>query len=149
MLNKVYEITSPDYALVAFDAKGKTFRHEEYKEYKENLGNTIKNEIASYFDLLDEEIELIDVSTPLTYERYTNAYRGSYMSFLTTKKVKGIMRVGLIKGLKNFALAGQWIMAPGGLPIAIFTGKHAIRRICKMEKVRFIELDFNKKGVYC
>ena len=64
------------------------------------------------------------------------------MSFLTTNKVKGLMRVGLIKGLNNFVLSGQWIMAPGGLPIAIFTGKHAIERICKMEKVKFKELDF-------
>ena len=114
---------------------------KEYKEYKENLGNTIKNEIASYFDLLDEEIELIDVSTPLTYERYTNAYRGSYMSFLTTKKVKGIMRVGLIKGLKNFALAGQWIIQSGGLPAAAISGKYAAQRICKSDKKKFVEFD--------
>lgn len=115
---------------------------KSYNELKEHLGKSIQDEIANYFKLEKDNIELIDVSTPLTYERYTNAYRGSYMSFLTTNKVKGLMRVGLIKGLNNFVLSGQWIMAPGGLPIAIFTGKHAIERICKMEKVKFKELDF-------
>lgn len=34
MLNKVLDIVNPDYALVAFDTDKKTFRHEEYKEYK-------------------------------------------------------------------------------------------------------------------
>lgn len=117
---------------------------EEYIAEKNRLGNRIKEEIAAYYSLKDEEIEVIDITTPLTYERYANAYRGSYMSFMTTKKVKGLMRKGLIKGLDNFVLSGQWIMAPGGLPIAMFTGKHAIERICKMDKRKFIELDFKK-----
>ena len=34
MLNKVREISNPDYALVAFDTDKKTFRHKEYTEYK-------------------------------------------------------------------------------------------------------------------
>ena len=47
------------------------------------------------------------------------------------------MRKGLIKGLKNFAMGGQWIMPPGGLPIALFSGKYATIRICKMAKIKF------------
>ena len=61
------------------------------------------------------------------------------MSFLSTNKAKGLMRKGLIKGLDNFVLAGQWLMPPGGLPIALFMGKHAIIRICKMDNKKFIE----------
>lgn len=34
MLNKVLDNVSPDYALIAFDTDKKTFRHEEYGEYK-------------------------------------------------------------------------------------------------------------------
>lgn len=34
MLNKVLDSTSPDYALIAFDTDKKTFRHEEYQDYK-------------------------------------------------------------------------------------------------------------------
>ncbi len=32
-------------------------------------------------------------------------------------------------------------MPPGGLPIALFTGKHAIYRICNMDKKKFLDLD--------
>lgn len=56
MLNKVYEISSPDYALVAFDAKGKTFRHEEYKEYKEGR-KPAPAELVMQFPLAREMIE--------------------------------------------------------------------------------------------
>lgn len=122
----------------------KSLTKEEYKNEKKRFGTIIREEIIKYLKLEEQEIILIDVTTPLTYERYTNAYHGSYMSFLTTKKVKGLMRVGLIKGLDNFVLAGQWIMPPGGLPIALFSGKYAIRRICKMEKRKFNEFDFSK-----
>ena len=110
---------------------------KEYKAYKNELGERIRKELISYIPLTNEEIELLDVTTPLTYERYTNAYKGSYMSFITTKKSKGLMRKGLIKKLKNFAMGGQWIMPPGGLPIALFSGKYAIIRICKMAKIKF------------
>lgn len=121
----------------------KSLTKEKYNEEKEKFGLAIKEEIKQYYEIDEKDIELIDVTTPLTYERYTNAYRGSYMSFLTTKNVKGLMRIGLIKNLNNFVMSGQWIMAPGGLPIAIFTGKHAICRICKNEKKKFKELDKN------
>lgn len=126
---------------------------EDYLKEKENLGRHLLDQICIYTNLSKDEIELIDVTTPLTYERYTNAYHGSYMSFITTKKSKGLMRKGLIKGLNNFAMAGQWIMSPGGLPIALFSGKFAVVRITKMDKKKFIDLDYqyttkyNKNGL--
>jgi len=36
MLNKIIESESPDYLAVAFDVKAKTFRHQQYKDYKAN-----------------------------------------------------------------------------------------------------------------
>lgn len=119
-----------------------TLSKEKYNEAKQELGEKIKKEVIAYLGIEEDSVTLIDVATPLTYERYTNAYRGSYMSFITTDKSKGLMRKGLIKGLNNFAMAGQWIMPPGGLPIALFTGKHAVCRICKMDKKNFVDLDY-------
>lgn len=117
----------------------KSLDKEEYITEKNRIGNIILKNIINYYKLDNNDIKLIDVTTPLTYERYTNAYRGSYMSFINTKHSKGLMTTGKIKGIKNLIITGQWLMPPGGLPIALFTGKHAAMRITKMEKRKFIQ----------
>jgi len=45
---------------------------------------------------------------------------------------------GRIKGLNNIFLSGQWLQPPGGLPVALITGKDTIMRLCKQEKKPFI-----------
>lgn len=111
---------------------------DEYRRQKTALGNTFLQLMKEKLNLKDGEIQLLDVTTPLTYERYTNAYKGSYMSFITTKFTKGLMRPGLIKGLRSFVIAGQWIMPPGGLPIALISGKHACQRLCRIDGRKFV-----------
>lgn len=112
---------------------------KSYVNAKMSVGKIVEKEIYRYFSLDDSNCELIDVTTPLTYERYTNAYHGSYQSFITTSRSHGLMRGGKLNGLKNFVLSGQWLMPPGGLPIALFTGKHAAYRLCDMEHKKFID----------
>lgn len=115
----------------------KSLSKEEYRKQKQELGKKVYNLVKEKMNLRDGELELLDITTPLTYERYTNAYKGSYMSFITTKYTKGLMRPGIIKGLHSFVVAGQWIMPPGGLPIALISGKHAVMRICKIDGRKF------------
>ena len=83
---------------------------------------------------LEGKIELLDCWTPLTYNRYCNAYHGSYMGFVTTVGNKQMSFKGVIKGVDNLFVAGQWVMSPGGLPIALVSGKFAVQRILKRQK---------------
>ncbi len=76
-------------------------------------------------------MEFLDCWTPLTYERYCNAYHGSYMSFVTTPEGKQIRLKGKLKGIDNLYLAGQWTNSPGGLPVAVASGKFAVQRLLK------------------
>ena len=110
---------------------------EEYRAVKEKLLETFRLELAKGLELDEKQIESLDIATPLTYERYCNAYHGSYQSFVTTKRAGALMHKGVIKGLKNFYFSGQWLMPPGGLPIAVFTAKHAAMRLCHDDKVKF------------
>jgi phytoene dehydrogenase-like protein len=55
------------------------------------------------------------------------------MSFVTTPGRKSFKTKGTVKGIKNMYLAGQWTMAPGGLPVAAVSGKFAVQRILKSE----------------
>lgn len=56
------------------------------------------------------------------------------MTFITTKKSPNLTNIpGVVKGVKNLFLAGQWLMLPGGIPVALVTGKYAIQRILKSQ----------------
>ena len=118
---------------------------DDYNKEKNRFGEKMRQIIINHFKLNDQDLTTLDVATPLTYERYTNNYKGSFMSAITTKESHGLMKKGIIKGLNNFVLAGQWLMLPGGLPIAIFTGKHAAIRVCKMDNKKFINKEEVKK----
>ncbi len=107
---------------------------KQYEEAKKQLAACVEERITERFPQLKGHIELLDCWTPLTYNRYCNAYHGAYMSFITKKGIKSFRVKGNIKGLKNVWIASQWIMAPGGLPVAAAAGKFAIQRILKQEK---------------
>ncbi len=81
------------------------------------------------------KVNLLDVATPVTYERYCGAYKGAWMSFGITPEGKNLNHDGMIKGIKNLYMAGQWLMPSGGLPTALVTGKWAIQRICRAVKI--------------
>ena len=102
---------------------------EAYKAKKEAIAKAICQRIVAEYPMLADKIRLLDCWTPMTYVRYCNAYKGAYMSFVTTKGAKSITTPGVIKGLDNVFLAGQWLMGPGGLPTAAATGKYAAWRI--------------------
>ncbi|MCR3921913.1 MAG: NAD(P)/FAD-dependent oxidoreductase [Firmicutes bacterium] len=102
-----------------------------YKAEKARLATEISKRMEQRFPELSGKVKMLDVATPLTYERYCGAYQGSYMAFGMTPKSKQLMHDGRIKGIDNLYMAGQWLMPPGGLPTAVITGKWAIQRILK------------------
>ncbi len=104
---------------------------DEYKKAKEELVKAVTERITAAFPETADTLHFLDAWTPLTYERYCNAYHGSYMSFVTTTQGKPVRIKGDIKGIKNMCFAGQWNTAPGGLPVAVTNGKFAVQRLCK------------------
>lgn len=122
----------------------KNMDEKTYRQTKEELTQEVLKRIVKQFPELEGKIELLDSWTPRTYERYCNAYHGAYMSFITTKDAKQLRIKGELKNLKHFYLAGQWIMCPGGLPIAAVSGKFAIQRILKREGRPFTDFSFEK-----
>ncbi|MCR4649366.1 MAG: NAD(P)/FAD-dependent oxidoreductase [Lachnospiraceae bacterium] len=112
----------------------KSYTKEEYNKVKEELIAEVSKRIVANFPELEGDLEVLDCWTPLTYERFCNAYHGSYMSFITTPEGKQIRTKGRIKGIDNLYVAGQWTSSPGGLPVAAASGKFAIQRILKTQK---------------
>ena len=74
--------------------------------------------------------------TPMTYVRFCNAWRGSWMSWGDSKDVPRYYP-GILPGLDNFILAGMWTLPPGGLPGAGGSGRFAAHRLCIKEGLPF------------
>lgn len=107
---------------------------EEYETRKKEAVRAVEERLLAQFPGLRGHMEFLDCWTPITYERYCNAYHGAYMGFITKKGVKSFRVKGVVKGIKNLYIASQWIMAPGGLPVAVTAGKFAIWRIARKDK---------------
>lgn len=105
-----------------------------YKEAKDKLAQRVIAEIEIAFPELNGKIQLLDVATPLTFQHYTANYRGSYVPFCSMPHVEYENHAGVVAGVKNLYLAGQWVFPDGGLPMAAIGGKYAVQRICNQEK---------------
>lgn len=112
----------------------KAIDSKTYMKTKKQLTEKVMKRILVKFPDLKGQIELLDCWTPTTYERYCNAYHGAYMGFITRKNVKSFRVKGKVKRIKNVYIASQWLLAPGGLPVALTSGKFAITRIKKCIK---------------
>ncbi len=111
-----------------------------YKEEKNRIGLEVIIAMETRFPEMTGKLTLLDVATPQTYERYCNAYRGAFMAFWPTLKGKQLAHSGQIRGLDNLVLSGQWLQPPGGLPVALLTGKDTIMRLCKRINKEFTML---------
>lgn len=108
-----------------------------YKAKKEELCKMFVDAVAEFIPQVKSELVVTDVATPLTYERYTGAFEGSWMSVYkpggsqdnypqTSETIKGLY------------FAGLRTMMPGGLPIAVYTGRQAVQQLCRDCKVLFV-----------
>jgi len=86
------------------------------------------------------DVEVKDVATPMSYERYTGNWLGSTCGWLLTKDTMRMMIQGLPKTLPklgNFYLAGQWVEPGGSVPVVAMSGRNAIQLICHQDGREF------------
>jgi phytoene dehydrogenase-like protein len=89
---------------------------------------------------LRADVEVTDVATPLSFERYTGNWQGATCGFLLTKETMRMMIQGVDKtlpGLSNFYMAGQWVEPGGSVPTAAMSGRQAIQLICHADGQEF------------
>ena len=89
MLNKIIKDENPKYMLVAFD-KGKTFRHEEYKEYKEGRIK-MPEDLAKQFVVAKELLPKMGIKC-LEVENYeADDIIGTYSKMISDTNNKGLI----------------------------------------------------------
>lgn len=101
-----------------------------YKDKKKELGELFVKQLAEFIPEVGSALEVIDVATPCTYERYTGSYEGSWMS-VWQKGGKQRNYPQSLDSVFGVYFAGQRIQMPGGLPIAVYTGRQAVQFLCR------------------
>jgi phytoene dehydrogenase-like protein len=109
-----------------------------YNAEKERIADEVIAALEEKFSNITSQVEMRDIATPITWERYTGNWRGSYEGWLFGA-FENISKT--LPGLDNFYMAGQWVNAGGGMPTAVMSGRHTIQFICKKDGNKFITLD--------
>lgn len=113
---------------------------KEYLNKKEEIGRTIIELLEERFPGITPLVEVVDVATPVTFERYTGNWKGAFEGWLITPENSGVIMKPMqqtIPGLGNFYMCGQWVEPGGGLPTAVMSGRRLIKSICKEDDRRF------------
>jgi phytoene dehydrogenase-like protein len=110
---------------------------ERYNAEKEQIAEQVITVLDQRFPGLAAEVEMHDVATPMTWERYTGNWRGSYEGWLPSAQSLMMRMSKTLPGLDNFYMAGQWVEPGGGLPTAAMSGRNVTQIICKKDKRRF------------
>lgn len=105
-------------------------REGRYEAEKQNLADQIERAICGRWPELTGKIDVIDVATPVTYERYTGAYHGGWM-VNTEPGDRMSPYSGVLESIQGVYFAGQRLMPPGGMPGAVATGRTAAQNVCK------------------
>lgn len=112
---------------------------EAYQAEKQRAVETVVTELERFHPGLRGRLLMSDVATPLTFERYTRSWQGSYMTWIHDAATQNRFRVicKTLPGLSGFYLCGMWVMAPGGVPAAAKTARDVVQMLCKAEGRRF------------
>jgi phytoene dehydrogenase-like protein len=108
-----------------------------YLAKKEEILQTVIALLDRRYPGLAGKVEMADLATPLTYERFTGNWLGSTQGWMPTPQNVTTPMSHTVPGLKNFFLAGQWVEPGGGLPAAIRSACNVIRILCKRDHVLF------------
>lgn len=110
---------------------------ELYDDEKEKVAQAVIAQLESRLPALRGRVEVWDVATPLTYERYTNNWRGCFEGWLPTTRTLFLQMKRTLPGLKHFYQIGQWTQPGGGVPPAAMSGREVIQLICQKEGKAF------------
>jgi len=113
---------------------------EGYDDMKGRVGRTVVDLLEGRFPGISSEVEMIDVATPLTFERYTGNWKGSFEGWLLTPENSFTMMRPMaqtLPGLGNFYMCGQWVQPGGGLPTGVMTARRLLKAICREDRRRF------------
>lgn len=114
---------------------------DQYRATKQKVAEQVIAAVDERYPGLGAAIEVVDVATPVSYERATANWRGAYSGWaLTMRKQNMIMGQGMDKtlpGLDGFYMIGQWVEPGGSVDFSAAAGRDVIKDICRLEDRAF------------
>jgi len=108
-----------------------------YDAEKERVAGQVLARLDDLYPGLSSQVEMTDVATPYTTWRYTRNHRGAFMGWLPTPEAIMASIHRTLPGLRDFYMAGQWVVPGGGVPPSLFSGRHAVQLLCRRDARRF------------
>lgn len=122
--------------------KGLSTMREAYTTAKEQVAQQVIAALDRRYPGLANQVEAVDVATPVTYERYTANWRGSIYGWaMAPRKMTLMMGQGMGKmlpGLQNFYMIGQWVEPGGNVQLAAASGRDVLETICQKAGQPFV-----------
>lgn len=118
-----------------------------YEAAKEAVTRAVTGLLEAYYPGISKNVEMTDVATPLTFERYTGNWKGSFEGWLITPENAGTIMKPMpktIPGLKKFYMCGQWVEPGGGLPTGVMSGRKLTQMICREDGRKFRTVSGNR-----
>ncbi|PLX10372.1 MAG: hypothetical protein C0597_16835 [Marinilabiliales bacterium] len=116
------------------DEDGKFVRSEKYNQIKTEVAETLIQRVEKELSVnLKEHILFYDVSTPITYYRYTGNKNGTMMGARHGKENMQAKIAHHQTKVKNLIIGGHWADLGGGVPIAVKAAANAVLLTLKKE----------------
>jgi phytoene dehydrogenase-like protein len=113
---------------------------KQYDAEKEKIADRIVAVLDDHFPGVAKQVEMRDIATPLTWERYSGNWQGSYEGWLITVKTFMMRMNKELPGLDNFYMSGQWVEPGGGVPAVAMSARNVMQIICKRDRKKFFTL---------
>ncbi len=111
-----------------------------YKAEKQAAVDALIEHLEKRFPGIRTDVEMSDVATPLTFERYTAAHQGAKQSFAATPQTATYAAKGfspLLPGLDGCYQVGMWLYPGGGIFPSARSSRDVIRRVCNRDGIKF------------
>lgn len=112
---------------------------DRYHAEKARIAEVVIAQLEARFPGLREQVEVIDVATPITSKRFSGngqrfqvSLNQMLLAMLTGKRLSQTL-----PGLRNFYMVGQWA-GPPGLPMVAAMGRDVARTMCRQDGNSFV-----------
>ena len=116
---------------------------ERYEAEKQTVAIKSMEFIERHIPGFKDSVEVVDIATPLTFEKFTGNWKGNPEGWTMTKDdfsktMRGEKLISdTLPGLSNFYMIGQWTTPGGGIPPAVTSGRNLIHLLCNRDKHKF------------